>query len=460
MRINIAKATFDGLIVAIIGFGIYEIVYGFVQLYEFLTSVNCDYKITGSFYNQGPYCAYIGCIVPLAFDAVVSHRCKFLRYIGLLYLILSVILMPMLLGRTGWVAAAVGSGVVWMREKSKSFRPQFYYLIVLISLIIAVMAFLYVLKPNSALGRIFLWRIGFDAWMDNFWNGVGWDKVAGAIGNAQERYFTTHPDSVFASVAGCPEFAFNEYLQIAIAFGVVGLAIFIVIFSMGIMLSLKSRQNGVLGVWVAFGIVCLASYPLQFAEFRWLIIAFTMLTLLGYQRMNISNEFRNEYRYANIIILLQVIVISIVGFVITYDVSSPREKSRFYFDKGMVLRLRHKFIESNIVLEQGMEFSSDPMFLNLLGRNMQDMGEYTDAERYFLRSLNRLPSRLYPRYLLGKLYASPEYYSPSKFKDIYDDAMNLMIKVNSPAICDMNRELQRLNDSIQRDGVLLFNRNN
>ena len=45
------------------------------------------------------------------------------------------------------------------------------------------------------------------------------------------------------------------------------------------------------------------------------------------------------------------------------------------------------------------------MILNLLGRNAQDKGEFEKAEEFLIRSTHRLPERIYPYYLLVKLYA-------------------------------------------------------
>jgi tetratricopeptide (TPR) repeat protein len=89
------------------------------------------------------------------------------------------------------------------------------------------------------------------------------------------------------------------------------------------------------------------------------------------------------------------------------------------------------------------------MFLNLLGENYQDLHRYDIAERYYLRSINRLPERLYPHYLLALMYADSCCYDKAKFKATFDKAIKINPKIKSPAIKQMTIKLKALNDSIR-----------
>ena len=121
----------------------------------------------------------------------------------------------------------------------------------------------------------------------------------------------------------------------------------------------------------------------------------------------------------------------------------------FYFDYGKSLRGNGRFEKSTEILKKGVEVSSDPMFLNLIGRNYQSIGRYDSAEHYYSRSINRLPGRLYPYYLSARLYSDSLSFDSVKFNAIYLKAMRLTPKVMSPAIKDMKKELQILRDSLK-----------
>ena len=91
-----------------------------------------------------------------------------------------------------------------------------------------------------------------------------------------------------------------------------------------------------------------------------------------------------------------------------------------------------------------MAHSCDPMSLNIIGKNYQAIGKYEKAEEYFIRSTHRLPGRIYPYYLLAKLYAEPEYQHPEKLKQAVQIVLTKEPKVQSTAIREMREEVKLL----------------
>ena len=83
-----------------------------------------------------------------------------------------------------------------------------------------------------------------------------------------------------------------------------------------------------------------------------------------------------------------------------------------------------------------MIHSNAPMILNVIGKNYQAIGEYEKAEKFLLRSTHRLPGRIYPYYLLAKLYAAPDYRHEEKLKRA--------IEVVLTAIKEMRKEMEKL----------------
>lgn len=79
-----------------------------------------------------------------------------------------------------------------------------------------------------------------------------------------------------------------------------------------------------------------------------------------------------------------------------------------------------------------------------IGKNFQAVGEYEKAEEYFIRSTHRLPGRIYPYYLLAKLYAEPEYWNPEKLKRAVQIVLTKEPKVQSTAIKEMREEVKLL----------------
>ena len=96
------------------------------------------------------------------------------------------------------------------------------------------------------------------------------------------------------------------------------------------------------------------------------------------------------------------------------------------------------------VLKEAMEYSNDPMILNIIGKNYQAVGKYEKAEESLIRSTHRLPGRIYPYYLLAKLYAEPENQQPEKLKRMVEVVLTKEPKVQSTAVKEMRAEVKKL----------------
>ncbi len=121
-----------------------------------------------------------------------------------------------------------------------------------------------------------------------------------------------------------------------------------------------------------------------------------------------------------------------------------RNRAAFLFEYGHGLHKQQKFNESNRVLEEALRRSCDPMILNVMGKNYQQMGDCLSAEDWFVRSTHRLPGRIYPYYLLAKLYAEPSFRQPDKFEKMKRMVLTKEPKVHSTAIRQMREEVKKI----------------
>ena len=84
------------------------------------------------------------------------------------------------------------------------------------------------------------------------------------------------------------------------------------------------------------------------------------------------------------------------------------------------------------------------MILNIIGKNYQQMREYVEAEKFLIRSTHLLPGRIYPYYLLAKLYAEPEFYHSDKLRQSVEIVLTKEPKVQSTAVKQMREEARKL----------------
>lgn len=447
--------------------GLLECGLGWAQLAGFAPSGHALYPATGTFYNPGPFCAFLAVIMPVALYGAMGRGCAVMKWASLAYLITAVGLMPVLMGRTGWIAAAAGCAVVYCGVK-KVKRPSWPVIAITLSVVLIALFALFHLKAASASGRLFLWKIGLSACLESPFTGVGWENVAGALGRAQEQYFTAHPDSAYAAVAGSPEYAFNEFIQVGIAYGIPAMLLFIAAIIAVAAKGWKARRYDIAGATVAFAIACFSSYPLQFRMFiligsliavaaiiamqskpasklvgAIIVAAIAVTSCIGIARRDSATEEWRTLRHAYMYNLTDRDVVTLDSLAGRYG-----HQPAFLFDYGKALRESGRLDKSTAVLEQGLEHSSDPMFLNLIGRNHEDAGHIDDAEQWYLRSTRRLPGRLYPHYLLCRLYLNPECADTARFLDAARVMLAIDPKVESPATRQMRQEISHLTDSI------------
>ena len=117
---------------------------------------------------------------------------------------------------------------------------------------------------------------------------------------------------------------------------------------------------------------------------------------------------------------------------------------RFLFEYGHSLHKSFLYGDSNKYLEEACRYSSDPMVLNVMGKNYQEQHCYEQAEKFFYRAIHRLPGRIYPYYLLANLYAEPDFYKPDKLKEAADSVLTKEPKVHSTAIDEMRSEVREI----------------
>ena len=412
----------------LIAAGTFEAVLGLLQVYGYEPSNHSLYALTGSFYNPGPYSGFLAMCLPLALHEWLEGK-GIWKHLALVALVLLVLVLPSGMSRSAWLAAIVASGYVWgMHYRGRLYRyRKFFWIGGLLLIVSSICAYHW--KKDSADGRLLMWKVSVQAVMEHPWLGVGWEHVAGAYGDAQERYFasglTTEQEEY---VAGAPEYVFNEYLQVAMAWGVPALCGICVLVLVAFCLGHGSRQYGVCGALLSLAVFALASYPFQFLVFRLAFVALLVACAMGCRKPGVQ-------------VLALVLGID-AGVYLADNRSTPN--ARRMFEQAHALHQAGQWDASTELLRETMAVSSDAMVLNIIGKNCQALGRYDEAERWFVRSTHRLPNRIYPYYLLAKLYAEHSDVFP---REKLDWAARMVLekeaKVESTAIRQMREEVKK-----------------
>ena len=114
------------------------------------------------------------------------------------------------------------------------------------------------------------------------------------------------------------------------------------------------------------------------------------------------------------------------------------------FMAGHNLHKVHDYRKSNEVLLDLLKYTSDPMPLNIIGKNYQALGMPDSAEHYLNRSTHRCPNRLYPHYLLMQLYGDSLSLNPDAQRHEAEYILNTPEKIPSRAVDEMRQEAERV----------------
>lgn len=280
---------------------IWEAVMALDQLYGNGISNHALFRFTGTFLNPGPFCGFISIGVPLAVHYLVksdklqvlhdSLVARSLSFVALLTLILCLLLLPAGMSRSAWGAAAVGGLAVYGMHRWTVVKEWCGTLLQNRKRLLAVCGALvlcigvgwgaFYLKKDSANGRLFMWKVACLAIAERPWTGYGADGFPTAYAEAQERYFASGQgadDEIH--VAGTPNHAFNEYLTVALRYGVGGLAVMLTIGIAAFTCAVRKQAYGMAGALLTVAVFAFSSYPLQLPDFLAAVVVLVVVSIV------------------------------------------------------------------------------------------------------------------------------------------------------------------------------------
>ena len=114
------------LVWLLIALGTAEALYGFGQLMGLWPSGHSLYRLTGSFYNPGPYMGYLALSLPLCLHEWMRPAQGFARWrqrAAMTAAALILCLLPAGMSRAAWAAATAAAGyVLWMHHRKRILR--------------------------------------------------------------------------------------------------------------------------------------------------------------------------------------------------------------------------------------------------------------------------------------------------------------------------------------------------
>ena len=413
--------------------GIYQSCLVLGQLLGYGISNHLRFVVTGSFFNPGPCGIFLAGVFVLAVAMMkkgyrkVGINLMFVRYVTACVTFgVTLVAMVPTMSRAGWIGALVGVMLLYRGEIAAWVNMRRRWVIGggIVGMIVVLTLF-YLLKKDSANGRLFIWQNTVSAYWKTPLFGVGIDGFERAFAGAQHDYFekekVLEQDNRHVEMAGVVESAFNEPLALFLLLGAVGgvLAAMVLFFKL-------QRLT-------AYSCVAVALLVASFFSYTFYIPSIAIVFLFAVAQLP-DRRVRGG-RYVN------VLMFGIMGIVVLFfdfrefgrreayrkwknnavyytweDYQSVVEEYgklypvlkndfKFLFEYGHSLHKVGRYEESNIVLKRGARHSADPMFWNIAGNNYLALKQYDQGMTAYLRAYYTCPNRVYPLYLLTKLEA-------------------------------------------------------
>ena len=380
----------SGLIFVVNLLSLQESSLGLLQVLDLQTSDHVLFAMTGSFANPGPYGGLIAIQLAILGTYVIQKRNaqkwyeKALVILSSISCALCVIVLPASMSRAAWLSLGVAALVLGFKELDLAdwIKKHKAFAAIASVIVIIVMIGVFFLKKDSAIGRLHIWHMELRAIAEAPLSGHGKGTVLGVYGDTQAEYFAEKErPKIITKVAGCPEYAFNEYFKIGVEHGIPAVLGVIAVLNLVIVLLLKYRSPFAYGL-IAFSVFAFFSYPLE--------------------AIHIKSEAEKEWESIRYLTSMEFYEDAVEELAPLYD--DLKDNYRYIYDYGYALHKCKRYHESNEILKEGAKISSDPMFYNIIGKNLEAMGLYEEAEQAYLHAHYMVPQRLYPLTLLMRMH--------------------------------------------------------
>ena len=362
---------------------------GLSQTLRVKTSGHPCFDMTGSFDNPGPYGGFIAISLAILGTYVIQNRNaqkwydKVLMILSYISCVLCVIVLPASMSRAAWLALGIAVLVFGFKELNLAdlIRKHKAFATIVSIIVLIVMVGVFLMKKDSAIGRLHIWHMELRAIAEEPLTGHGKGSVLGVYGDTQAEYFAEKErPEIITKVAGCPEYAFNEYMKVGVEYGIPAMVGVIVVLILVIALLLKFRSPFAYGL-IAFGVFAFFSYPLE--------------------AIQIKSEAEKEWESVRYLSSMELYEDAVEELAPLHD--DLKDNYKFIYDYGYALHKCKRYQESTKILMEGAKISSDPMFYNIIGKNYEAMGAYDLAEGAYMHAHYMVPSRIYPLSLLMNL---------------------------------------------------------
>ena len=204
--------------ISIVGICCLQALYGLLQYFNVFSS-NSVYPITGSFDNPAGFAITLSAGFPFIGFLIQKSNHKYIQYLG--WTIGIILLVAVFLsGSRAGIVSIVAICTIFFYSR---FICKGIWNYLLSGGLILLLVCSYWMKKDSADGRMLIWQCGINMVKESPWIGHGIGSFEAHYMDYQAQFFHRNPDSGYAILADTVQQPFNEFLRIAVDYGLGGL---------------------------------------------------------------------------------------------------------------------------------------------------------------------------------------------------------------------------------------------
>jgi len=409
---------------------------GLSQFVDWLPSNHSTFAVTGSFDNPAGFAAVLVMGFPIGLYLLAKTK-DVGRYVASAILVAIATAVFLSGSRTGVLAIIISPVIFFLFDtnivsKFRQFRN--YKLLLTVSIMICFVVSISVLyhqKKDSANGRLLIWEVSSEMIKEKPVFGHGFGMFQAKYMDYQAEYFKNNTNSKYVQLADNVKHSFNEFIKVAVEFGLVGLIVVLSLFLFVLWKIIKSENKNkglVFSGLVSFLVLACFSYPLQYIAV-WLLLVFYLLALLSSKEIRIKNTPGS--------IVARIIVVVVCTFLLfhftkqiqsemkwkTIAMNSLRGNTEgmlpeyeklystslklnpyFLYNYGAELNFAGRFDKSIDILTECQQRFNDYDLQMLLADNYHRKGETEKAIEIYRHASFMIPCRFLPIYQLFEIY--------------------------------------------------------
>jgi O-antigen ligase len=437
--------------------------HGILQYAGILFSENSNFSVTGSFDNPAGFAAALACTFPLCF-LFFGSRSPYLKYLAATIAVLTaaaVVLSGSRAGMTACIAALAGYAFIRLKKAGRKYK------IAVTVAALVLCAALYLLKKDSADGRLLIWRCTWNMVADRPLFGHGQGAFQAQYMLRQAEYFNEFPDSQYADLADNALHPFNEYLLALAEQGIVGIICLLALAALLWRRYKRERtpeKSAALLSLLSLAVFACFSYPFRY-PFTWVVAFLSMAVIcggetasrLGVNTARVIMTMLSAGILCAFVLLLRAEVRwnriarqSLAGK--TREVLPEYEKlyrcmghnGLFLYNHAAELHEAGEYGRSVEAFGRCTRYYNDMDVQMLLADNYKQLNRYDEAEKHLRIATAMCPVRFIPLYELAKLYDEAgrreEAFATAK------QIINKKIKIPSPTVTAIKHEMQQLSE--------------